>query len=66
MAVKREFFQDRWNENKVWEVAHLVGGYYLRQYICGRQWGPGMKTSKKFIRSIGIFEFERIQTVNFQ
>ena len=41
MAVKRIFYQDRWNENKVWEVAQLVGGYYLRQYVCGKQWGKG-------------------------
>lgn len=63
MAVKRFFYRDRWNENKVWEVAHLIGGYYLRQYICGVQQGAGLRTTKKFIKSIGIFEFEQVQTV---
>lgn len=45
---------------KVWEVVKLVGGYYLRQYISGQQVGRGMKTSKKFIKSIGVFEFEEV------
>lgn len=58
--IKRTFYKDRWNQNKVWEVAELIGGYYLRQYICGEQWGRGLKTTKKFIQSIGIFEFEQI------
>ena len=48
------------NEKKVWEVVKLVGGYYLRQYISGQQVGRGMKTSKKFIKSIGVFEFEEV------
>lgn len=60
MALKRTFYQDRWNSQKTWEVVHMIGGYYLRQYICGKQWGSGMKTTKKFIKRIGIFEFEEI------
>lgn len=60
MAVQRTFYQDKWNKNKVWEVAHLVGGYYLRQYVCGKQWGKGIRTTKKFIQSIGVFEFEQV------
>ena len=63
MAAKRTFYRDRWNENKVWEVVHLVGGYYLRQYICGAQQGAGLRTTKKFIKSIGILDFEQVQTV---
>ena len=60
MAVQRTFYQDGWNKNKVWEVAKLARGYYLRQYICGKQWGRGVLTTKKFIQSIGIFELERV------
>lgn len=60
MAVRRTYYRDRWNEKKVWEVVKLVGGYYLRQYISGQQVRRGMKTSKKFIKSIGVFEFEEV------
>lgn len=63
MAVQRTFYQDRWNKNKVWEVVQLVGGYYLRQYVCGQQWGRGLRTTKKFIKSLGILEFEQIPAV---
>lgn len=63
MTVQRTFYQDRWNKNKVWEVAKLVGGYYLRQYICGKQWGKGVRTTKKFIRSLGIMEFEQVPVI---
>lgn len=60
MTLQRTYYRDRWNEKKVWEVAKMVGGYYLRQYISGRQVGSGVKTSKKFIRSIGVLEFEKV------
>ena len=63
MAVQRTFYKDRWNENKVWEVAQLVGGYYLRQYVCGKQWGKGLRTTKKFIKSLGILEFEQVTAI---
>ena len=63
MAVQRTFYQDRWNKNKVWGVAQLVGGYYLRQYVCGQQWGRGLRTTKKFIKSLGILEFEQVPAV---
>lgn len=39
MSVQRTFYQDRWNPDKTWEVVKLVGGYYLRQYIKGKQFG---------------------------
>lgn len=60
LTVKREFYRDRYNQNKVWEVARLAGGYYLRQYVKGQQFGTGLRTSRKFIESIGIFEFEKV------
>lgn len=58
--VKRTYYRDRYNCNKVWEVVKLTGGYYLRQYIWGRQTGKGLRTTKKFIRSLGILDFEVI------
>lgn len=60
LTVKREFYRDRYNQNKVWEVARLAGGYYLRQYVKGQQFGTGLRTSRKFIESIGIFGFEKV------
>ena len=60
MAKQRTWYRDRYNDKKIWEVVKLVGGYYLRQYIDGKQFGKGMKTSKKFIANIGIFDFEEV------
>ncbi len=61
MAVKRTYYKDKYNDNKVWEVVKLNGGYYLRQYICGKQFGRGMRTTKKHIQSFGIFDFEKAE-----
>lgn len=57
MALARTFYQDPWNENKVWEVVRMISGYRLRQYICGQQVNEGFRTTKKFIRSLGILDF---------
>lgn len=62
MSVQRIFYQDRWNPDKTWEVVKLVGGYYLRQYVKGQQFGNGLRTTKKFIESIGIFDFEIVES----
>ena len=58
MAVQRTYYQDKYNSDKVWEVTKLRGGYYLRQYVCGEQFGKGLRTTKKFIQSLGILDFE--------
>ena len=58
-----KLYQDRWNEKKEWEVVKLVGGFYLRQYIDGRQQGGGLRTTKEFIKSIGILDFQEIAGV---
>lgn len=58
--MKREFYIDKYNDKKVWEVVKLKGGYYLRQYINGKKFGRGIKTSKKYIKSLGIFNFEML------
>lgn len=63
MGVVRTYYQDKWNENKVWEVVKMVGGYYLRQYVCGQQINRGLRTTKQFIKSLGIFEFEVIPAI---
>ncbi len=59
--IKRTFYRDAYNDNKVWEVAELSGGHYLRQYINGQQFGRGLRTTKKHIQEIGIFDFEKVQ-----
>lgn len=61
--IKRTYYQDKYNENKIWEVSNLIGGYYLRQFVCGEQWGNGIKTTKKFIKSIGIFDFDIVSGI---
>lgn len=58
--MMRTFYQDPWNANKIWEVVKLSGGYYLRQYIKGIQYGKGLRTTKRYITSIGIFGFKMI------
>lgn len=58
--VQRTFYQDIWNEKKVWEVVKLSGGFYLRQYIDGKQYGRGIRTSKRFIEGIGIMGFPKV------
>ena len=32
------------------------GGYYLRQYISGRQHGRGIRTTKNYLEQIGILD----------
>lgn len=63
MAAKRTFYRDRWNDRKVWEVVKLRGGFYLRQYINGKQFGRGIRTTKGHIKNIGIFDFEVISGI---
>lgn len=44
--------KDRYNDFKEWEIIKLSGGYYLKQYIRGKQFGRGFRTSKRYIESI--------------
>lgn len=60
-STKIEFYQDRYNPDKKWEVVKMVGGYYLRQYVKGQRFGNGLRTTKNFIESIGIFDFEKVE-----
>lgn len=60
MKRQRTYYIDRYNNKKMWEVTKLIGGYYLRQYIEGRQVNRGLKTSKKFLENIGILSFEKV------
>lgn len=44
--------KDRYNDFKEWEIIKLSGGYYLKQYVKGKQFGRGFRTTKKYIESI--------------
>lgn len=44
--------KDRYNDFKEWEIIKLSGGYYLKQYIRGKQFGRGFRTSKRYIENI--------------
>lgn len=62
--MKRTFFKDKYNDRKTWEVVNLAGGgYYLRQYINGKKFGRGIRTTKKHINDIGITGLERIPAI---
>ena len=50
--VKSKIIKDKYNDLKSWEIIKLSGGYYLKQYICGKQFGSGIRTTKKFIMDI--------------
>ncbi|MGL4861810.1 MULTISPECIES: hypothetical protein [Bacteria] len=50
--VKSKIIKDKYNDLKSWEIIKLSGGYYLKQYICGKQFGRGIRTTKKFIMQI--------------
>lgn len=58
--VKKDLYQDRYNSSKTWQVCHLSGGTYLKQFVNGIQQGSGIRCNKKFIKSIGIFDFEMV------
>ncbi|WP_304754263.1 hypothetical protein [Dubosiella newyorkensis] len=52
--MRRIRYQDPYNSHKVWEVSHLKGGFYLKQYISGRQWSRGRRVTKRFLEMIGV------------
>jgi len=59
-TVKKEIYQDKYNNLKTWQVCYLKGGFYLKQFINGVQFGKGLRCSKAFIQSIGIFDFNKV------
>lgn len=62
--MKRTIYQDPYNSNKTWEITKLKGGYYLKQFINGEQFGKGLRTTKKNLEKIGIFEMDCIKIIN--
>ena len=64
VARKRTIYQDPYNSIKTWEVTELSGGYYLKQFIKGKQFSRGSRTTKKHLKEIGIFEMECIKVID--
>lgn len=62
--MERKIFQDPYNKAKIWEVTKLNGGYYLKQFINGKQFNRGLRTTKKYLEQIGILKMECIKTIN--
>lgn len=62
--MKRKIYQDPYNSIKTWEVTELSGGYYLKQFIKGKQFGRGSRTTKKNLEKMGIFEMDCIKIIN--
>ena len=62
--MKRKIYRDPYNSTKTWEVTKLTGGYYLKQFINGEQFGRGLRTTKKNLEKMGIFEMDCIKIIN--
>ncbi|CAH1066730.1 Uncharacterised protein [Acinetobacter phage MD-2021a] len=56
--IKRDLYQDAYNPKKTWQVNHMKGAKYLRQFVNGVQQGRGIRCSMKFIKQIGITDFK--------
>ena len=54
----RTLYQDKYNPKKTWEVTSISHGFYLKQFICGKQFGRGLRTTREYIQSIGILDMK--------
>ena len=61
MDKERKRYQDPYNEKKVWEVIKLKGGWYLKQFIAGRQFGKGSRVTKRKLDELGIKDMKEIK-----
>ena len=62
--ITKDTYQDKYNSLKTWQVCHMKGAKYLKQFINGIQQGKGIRCNKAFISSIGIFDFKLIETTS--
>ena len=58
--MKRLLIQDKYNSDKTWEINHISHGFYLKQYIKGKQFGKGVRTTKKWLKEIGLLDMKVI------
>ena len=54
----KTIYQDKYNNQKTWEVTTMSHSFYLKQFICNKQFGKGLKTTKKYLKSIGILNMK--------
>ena len=54
----KTIYQDKYNPNKTWEVTSMSHGFYLKQFICDKQFGRGLRTTKEYLKSIGILDMQ--------
>ena len=54
----RTLYQDKYNPNKTWEVTSMSHGFYRKQFICDKQFGRGLRTTKEYLKSIGILDMQ--------
>lgn len=47
--MKKMVLVDKYDSFKTWEVTKLSGGFYLRQFINGKQFGKGARLTKKWL-----------------
>lgn len=52
--MKRVLVQDKYNKDKTWEINYISHGIYLKQYICGKQYGRGCRVSMKWLKELGL------------
>ena len=48
----KTIYQDKYNPNKTWEVTSMSHGFYLKQFICNKQFGRGLRTTREYIKSM--------------
>ena len=58
ISMIRTLYQDKYNPNKTWEVTSMSHGFYLKQFICDKQFGRGLRTTKEYLKSIGILDMQ--------
>ena len=56
----KTLYQDKYNPQKTWEVTSNSHGFYLRQFICNKQFGKALKTTREYIKSIGVLDMKVI------
>ncbi len=54
----RTLYQDKYNPQKTWEVTTISHGFYLKQFINDKQFGRGLKTSREYLRDVGILDMK--------
>ena len=61
MDKDRKRYQDPYNKSKIWEVTKLKGGFYLKQFISGKQYGKGIRVTKKKLDELGIANMKEVK-----